>query len=217
MAKIKISPSVLSADFSKIGDEARAIENAGADYVHLDVMDGHFVPNISFGSKMIRDLRKCVKLPFDVHLMVDKPEDYIEKVSDAGADIITIQYESTIHLDRTISLIKKFKKKAGLALNPTTSENVLEYIINKLDLILVMTVNPGFGGQDFIPEQLAKIVKIKEMIEKTKKEIELEVDGGINDIIAKDVIKAGANVVVSGSYIFSSSNYRNSIDSLRKV
>lgn len=216
MNKIKISPSILSADFSRIGDEVRAIENAGADYLHIDIMDGHFVPSISFGSKMVKDLRKCTKLPFDVHLMVEKPDNYIEKFSDAGADIISIQAESTIHLDRTISLIKKFGKKAGLVLNPTTNENVLEYIIDKLDLILVMTVNPGFGGQDFLPGQLKKIERIRKLIEKSKREIELEVDGGINDISAKDVIKAGASVLVSGSYIFSSSNYKNAVESLKK-
>lgn len=216
MNKIKISPSILSADFSRIGDEVRAIENAGADYLHIDIMDGHFVPSISFGSKMVKDLRKCTKLPFDVHLMVEKPDNYIEKFSDAGADIISVQSESTIHLDRTISLIKKFGKKAGLVLNPTTNENVLEYIIDKLDLILVMTVNPGFGGQDFLPGQLKKIERIRKLIEKSKREIELEVDGGINDISAKDVIKAGASVLVSGSYIFSSSNYKNAVESLKK-
>lgn len=216
MNNIKISSSILSADFSRLGEEIKLVDQAGSDYIHLDVMDGHFVPNITFGPKLIKDLRKYTKKAFDVHLMIDNPDQYIEDFADAGADIISIQYESVIHLDRTITKIKELGKKAGLVLNPATNENVLEYIIDKLDLILVMTVNPGFGGQEFLENQLNKIQKIKQLVINSKKNIDIEVDGGIKDTNAKNIINAGANILVAGSYIFSNKDYKKAIESLRQ-
>lgn len=213
--KIKIAPSILSADFSKLGLEIDQVTKAGADYIHIDVMDGAFVPNITIGHCVIKDLRKITNLPFDTHLMIQNPDNYIEDFAKAGADIITIHAEACIHLDRTIDLIKSFGKKAGVSLVPSTPPNILEYVINKLDLILVMTVNPGFGGQSFIESQLPKIAIIREMINKTKKNIDLEVDGGINETTSKQVIKAGADVLVAGSAIFKNSDYKNNIESLR--
>lgn len=215
MNKIKISPSILSADFSILKEEIQKLESA--DYIHIDVMDGHFVPNLTFGAKLIKDIRKYTKQVFDVHLMVENPDDYILPMVDAGADIITIHQESCIHIERTIQTIKKNNVKAGLSLVPTTNENVLKYILNDLDLVLIMTVNPGFGGQKFITSQLEKIKNVREMINKTGKKIDLEVDGGINNITAKDVINAGANVLVAGSYVFNSINYTDTINSLRNI
>ena len=215
MNTIKISPSILSADFSILKEEIQKLESA--DYIHIDVMDGHFVPNLTFGAKLIKDIRKYTKQIFDVHLMVKNPDDYILPMVDAGADIITIHQESCIHIERTIQTIKNNNVKAGLSLVPTTNENVLKYILNDLDLVLIMTVNPGFGGQKFITSQLEKIKNVREMINKTGKEIDLEVDGGINNITAKDVINAGANVLVAGSYVFNSTNYTDTINSLRNI
>lgn len=213
MNNIKIAPSILSADFSILKQEIEQLTDA--DYIHIDVMDGHFVPNLTFGAKLIKDIRKYTKQIFDVHLMVEKPEDYIESMADAGANIITIHYESCIHIERIIQEIKKNNVKAGLALVPTTNENILKYIINDLDLILVMSVNPGFGGQKFINSQLEKIKNIKNMI--NNKNIDLEVDGGINDKNYKEILEAGANVLVAGSYVFNSINYNEAIKKLKLV
>ncbi len=209
---IKISPSILSADFSNLEREIKAIEEAGADMIHIDVMDGHFVPNLTFGAPVIKAIRKHTKLPFDVHLMIESPENYIKDYRDAGADIITIHPEATKHLDRTINEIKRLGAQAGIALLPTTSVMPLEYTIDNIDLILVMTVNPGFGGQKFINNQLLKIEMISDIIQDT--DIILAVDGGINDKTSKLCIDAGADMLISGSFIFQG-DYKKQIQLLK--
>ncbi len=198
----KLAPSILSADFSCLGEEIKKIEKGGADYVHLDVMDGKYVPNITFGAPIIKKIRKVTKLPFDVHLMIDKPENYIEDFVNAGADIITVHAESTIHLHRTIQYIKSFGVKAGVSLNPATPLSVLDYIIEDLDLILIMSVNPGFGGQSFIPAIKDKIRETKKIINSNNCDIILQVDGGIKLDNAKEIAGLGADLLVVGSDIF---------------
>lgn len=214
---IKIAPSILSADFSNLGEEIQNIEKAGADYIHIDVMDGSFVPNITIGNEVVKALRTKTQLPFDVHLMINNPDNHIKAFVEAGADLITIHAEASIHLDRSLSLIKSFDKKVGVSLVPSTHEDALDYILEKLDLILVMTVNPGFGGQKFLSSQLKKIENIRKKIEKSGRKIELEVDGGINDQTSKIAIEAGADVLVSGSYIFGNKNYQQAIQNLKRT
>lgn len=213
----KIAPSILSADFSELGKAVTDVTNAGADYIHIDVMDGHFVPNITIGSCVVKDLRKTSDLPFDVHLMIENPDNYIEEFANAGSDIITVHAEACIHLDRTIQLIKSFGKRAGVSLVPTTPPDVLDYILPELDLVLVMSVNPGFGGQKFLHSQLDKIRIIRKKIDATGKQIDLEVDGGINAETAKLVVEAGADVLVAGSATFTGGQekYKENILSLR--
>ena len=213
---VKIAPSILSADFSKLGDEIKNITLANADYIHIDVMDGSFVPNITIGNEVIKSIRKDSHLPFDVHLMINNPDNHIANFANSGADIITVHAEATIHLDRTLNLIKSLNKKAGVSIVPSTNENILDYILDKVDLILVMTVNPGFGGQKFLNSQLQKIYNINQKIIKSGRKIELEVDGGINDETSKLAVEAGASVLVAGSYIFSNKNYTQAISNLKK-
>jgi ribulose-phosphate 3-epimerase len=212
---VKISASILSADFANLGSEIKALEDSGADMLHIDIMDGIFVPNLTIGPPVISSLRAYTKLPFDVHLMIERPEQSIDNYIKAGADIITIHPESTVHIDRTISYIKNLGIKAGIALLPSTSDNVIDYILDKIDLILVMTVNPGFSGQEFIWKQLEKIKIISEKVKKTNRNIMLSVDGGINELTSKVCVTAGANLLVSGSFIFQSNDYRSQILRIR--
>tara|TARA_B100000989_G_C19392878_1_gene406492 strand:+ start:93 stop:761 length:669 start_codon:yes stop_codon:yes gene_type:complete len=216
---ILISSSVLAADFSKLGDEVQSVSEMGADFIHLDIMDGHFVPNLSFGSDIVRGIRPYSNLPFDVHLMITNPEIYISSYVGAGANLITVHPESTSHIHSVLQQIKKSGIKAGVALNPGTPIEVLDNIIDVIDLVLVMTVNPGFGGQSFLSSQLAKISKIRSIIEQENYSIDLSVDGGINAKTAVLAIDAGANVLVAGTSIFKSKDktYLESINQLRNI
>jgi len=211
---IKISPSILSADFSILGDEIKSLEKAGADLIHVDVMDGHFVPNITMGPPIIKMVRKCTKLPFDVHLMISPVEKYIKAFAEAGADIITIHPEATDNLKRAVGAIKSLGKKAGVSLNPKTPISALMDVINDIDLILVMSVNPGFAGQSFMGEVLPKVSELRKMINDKKLKIDIEIDGGINFETAPLAVKAGANILVSGTTIFSGS-LKDNIQKLR--
>ena len=211
---IKISPSILSADFSILGDEIKSLEQAGADLIHIDVMDGHFVPNITMGPPIIKMVRKCTKLPFDVHLMISPVEKYIKAFADAGSDIITIHPEATDNLKRAVGTIKSLGKKAGVSLNPKTPISALMDVISDIDLILIMSVNPGFAGQSFMSEVLPKVTELRKMINEKKLKIDIEIDGGINFETAPLAVKAGANILVSGTTIFSGS-LKDNIQKLR--
>ncbi|NNL89744.1 MAG: ribulose-phosphate 3-epimerase [Marinicaulis sp.] len=217
MSRIKIAPSILAADFSRLGEEITAIDAAGADYVHIDVMDGHFVPNLTIGPGVVKDLRKTTDLPFDVHLMISPVDPFIEEFAAAGANILTVHPEAGPHLHRTVQSIKAAGMKAGVALNPATPVSAIEHVCDDVDLVLVMSVNPGFGGQKFIQSQLTKIAAIRKLLDERKSSAELEVDGGVDRNTAPSVINAGANVLVAGSAVFNdgAENYAENIAQLK--
>lgn len=217
MKKKMIAPSILSADFSRLGEEIRAVEKAGADVIHVDVMDGHFVPNITIGPLVVKAVRKITELPLDVHLMITDADRYVEAFAEAGADWITVHVESCTHLHRTIHQIKDLDKKAGAVLNPASPLTTLEQILPDLDLVMLMSVNPGFGGQSFIRSSLEKIRRLREMIEKIGRPIGIEVDGGVATGTIAEVAEAGANIFVAGSAVFGQGDYKSVISDLKRL
>ncbi|MCP3175919.1 MAG: ribulose-phosphate 3-epimerase [Desulfuromonadales bacterium] len=213
---VKIAPSILSADFSRLGEEIAAIEHGGADYVHVDVMDGHFVPNLTIGPLVVEAARRSTALPLDVHLMIENPDRYIPQFAEAGADILTVHQEAVPHLHRTVQLIRSLGKKAGVSINPATPVSTLEVILEEVDLILVMSVNPGFGGQSFIPSALTKIEALRQLIDRRGLAVELEVDGGVKADNIRQVAAAGADVFVAGSAVFGTADYGATIALLKE-
>ena len=212
---IKIAPSILSADFSRLGEHIKELEQCGADMIHIDVMDGMFVPNISFGVPIIKSIRNLTKLPFDVHLMIEEPSRYVEEFARAGADIITIHYEADRHIDRTINYIKSFGIKAAIALNPATSVDAIKYLISNIDMVLIMSVNPGFGGQKYIEYCTEKIKEVRALADKYNKDLMIQVDGGIDSSNIQKVVNSGADVIVAGSAVFKNGEIGKNIKLLR--
>jgi len=213
---VKIAPSILSADFSRLGEEITAAEKAGADWIHIDVMDGHFVPNITIGPLVVAPVRKMTGLTLDVHLMIEDPDKYIRSFVDSGADIITVHEEACVHLHRTIQFIKECGVKAAVSLNPATSLSTIEHVLDDIDMVLIMSVNPGFGGQKFIPGALGKISELKRIIDERKLNVEIEVDGGVNLDNVAEVDRAGADIVVMGSAFYNSDNYAETVKAVRE-
>lgn len=213
---VKIAPSILSADFARLGEDIKAAEEAGADLIHVDVMDGHFVPNITIGVPVVASLKKIASLPLDVHLMIEDPDKYIKDFAESGSDWITVHAEACVHLHRTIQNIKECGVKAGVSLNPATPVSSIEVILPYIDMVLLMSVNPGFGGQKFIPEVLPKIEQLKGMINERKLKVEIEVDGGVNVDNVASVVKAGADIVVMGSAFYNSDNYAETVRTVRE-
>jgi ribulose-phosphate 3-epimerase len=212
-----IAPSILSADFTRLGEEIKAVETAGADWIHIDVMDGHFVPNITIGPLVVKAARQATDLPLDVHLMIEKPEQYIQAFADAGSDLISVQVETCVHLNRTIQMIKEAGAKAGVVLNPSTPLSTLDWEIENVYHVMLMSVNPGFGGQKFIPSCLDKIRALRKKIDQHKLETHIEIDGGVNDSTIADISAAGADIFVAGSAIFNSPDYTKAIANFRRI
>jgi len=212
---IKIAPSILSADFSRLGEDVKRVEEAGADLIHIDVMDGHFVPNLTFGPPVVSAIRKVTKLPFDVHLMINNPQEMLSSFVEAGADLITVHAETAPHLHRLLQNIKEQGKRAGVSLNPSTPLSAVEEVLDIADMVLIMSVNPGFGGQKFIPGAVSKIARLRQMIIERKLDVDIEVDGGINPETARQVVAAGANILVAGSAVYGAADMKAAISAIR--